>query len=323
MTKLAILLSAAAALPLSACATTSFSPPSVNLENETYVRGSNVSWGQRCMPVEHVQPVKIEQTVDGARALIKNFVYMYRCRAHSAANGRQAFEVPAFLALIGATTAVAFGAGHDVAVAGGAASSLFNGGKAYYDPKQKAEIYDHSIDALLCIQTEAVGIDALDIVQLDATQKQLGSLLAGRFDLDDRDDDELEVSASKRYFDLIAASLLSVERVTAHRLSNVGSYDPEGVVAQIERLNQKIRNDGEDPETEGDGGGVGGDEGGTDEGADENGSDVQGEDDALDSQAAKTYALRIGTTSSALQSTKIDLKVLKPKLDKCILRAKM
>ncbi len=35
---------------LSGCATTSFAPPSVNLENETELRGSNYSFGQRCMP---------------------------------------------------------------------------------------------------------------------------------------------------------------------------------------------------------------------------------------------------------------------------------
>lgn len=304
---------------LAGCATASFAPPSVNLENETFVRGSNVSWGQRCMADERPGPVAIAQTVDGARALINNFLYMYRCRAHSAANGRQVFEAPGFLALIGATTAVAFGAGHDVAVAGGAASSILNGGKSYYDPKTKAEIYDHSIDAILCIKTEAVGIDALEIGQLDETEKRLGLLMSSTGRVGAGPGDELEVSASKRYFDLVAASLFSVERVLAHRLSNVGTFDPAGVVAQIERLNQQIRSGGDDPEVDGGGTGDGGAE---DDGGD--GGARQGHaGETIVSQAAKQMASQIGTTPAALQSTKIDLKLLRPKLEKCVLRAKM
>lgn len=313
---IAILLASAS---LAGCATASFSPPSVNLENETYVRGSNVSWGQRCMADERPGPVAITQTVDGARALINNFLYMYRCRAHSAANGRQAFEVPGFLALVGATTAVAFGAGHDVAVAGGAASSILNGGKSYYDPKMKAEIYDHSIDAILCIKTEAVGIDALEIGQLDETEKRLGMLMNSSGRTGVTGDDELEISASKRYFDLVAASLFSVERVLAHRLSNVGTFDPAGVVAQIERLNQQIRSKGNDPEVDGGGSGEGGPPDGDGKGTDTS----PGADAALGSKAAEQAAARIGTTTAALQSTRIDLKILRPKLEKCVLRAKM
>jgi hypothetical protein len=323
MKKLAFLVTAVA-IPLTGCATTSFAPPSVNLETEMKAEGSNRRFSQWCMPVVRTvnddgqTSIAIQPNVEGARKLIDNFIYMYRCSAHRAANGRQGFEIPSFLSLVGATTAAAFGAGPNVAIAGGAANSIFSAGKSYYDPKMKAEIFDHSLDALLCIKTEAVGVDALEIQQLEASEKglreQVAAMLGSRRVSDKSD--ELSVSPQKQYFDLVSASLLSVERVLAHRLSNVGTFDPAGVVAQIEKLNREIRNKGEDP-AEG-GGESGGDARNAEAGGSQTGNDNSATDQML-AQVAKSF----GTNSTALESTKIDLKVLKPKLEKCVLRAKM
>lgn len=275
----------------------------------------------------------------GARLLIQNFILTYRCQAHRAAEGRQFFEVPQLAIAAGAITAAAFGAPADVAIGAGAAGAVFANGKSYYSPQQKASIIDNSLNALLCIKTEAVGIDAFEIEQLDTAEKALrgntappGHRMVG--------DPELEVSASKRYYDLIMA-LLSVERVLAQRLSRIGSFDPEGVVAQIERLNQKIRNGGDDPET-GESGAQRG-AGGADSqqagaplaaGADAAnagaGANVAGvaksrpkAEGVFQSVAGQTAAALAKTTPAALQSTRLDLNVLRPRLGKCVVRAKM
>lgn len=218
---------------ISGCATASFSPPSVNLENEMASVGSNRAIGQRCMPNQRLaddgKPIRIQRNAKGAQRLIDNFVYMYRCRAHSAANGRQAFEVPALLTGIGTTAAIAFGAGADVAIAGGTATALFNGGKAYYEPQKKADIYDSALDALLCIKLRAVNIDPI-------TVEKMSKLQAAKSALGAAPDDDVPLTAEERYFELISASLLSVERVLAQRLSVVGTFDPAGVIAEIKSL---------------------------------------------------------------------------------------
>lgn len=195
--------------------------------------------------------------------LIDNFVDAYRCAAHSAGNGRQWFEVPSFLALTGAATATILGAGETVPVIAGAANQILPGGKAYYVPQQKAEIFDHALDAILCIKTEAVGVPAFS------------TDLEGRVL---RDGGSVEVSFEEQYFHLVAAALLSVERAMAQRLSTVGKFDPAGVVAEIEKLKK--------------------------------------EEDAAADAAGKS---RIGAADFAT----LQLDVLQPRLQKCVVRAKM
>lgn len=340
MKKLALLL-AAAAPPLSGCAVTSFAPPIVKMDKELKFTRQQTSFNAVCSPNPADASARmIHEDVDGARLLIQNFILTYRCQAHRAAEGRQFFEVPQLAIAAGAITAAAFGAPPEVAIGAGASGAVFANGKSYYSPQEKASIIDNSLNALICIKTEAVGIDAFEIEQLDTAEKALrgdapspGHGLVG--------DPELEVSASKRYYDLIMASLLSVERVLAQRLSRVGSFDPEGVVAQIERLNQKIRNGGDDPETgengsQGDAGGVNGQQGGATQGAGADaanagaGANVAGvaksrakADGVFQSPAGQSAAAFAKTTPAALQSTRLDLNVLKPKLEKCVVRAKM
>jgi hypothetical protein len=278
-------------LALSACATTSFSPPSVNLVNAMETRGSNRSIGQSCKPFEKResnQPVKIEQTVSGARQLIENFILDYRCRAHSAANGRQIFEIPSFLTAVGTVAATAFGAGPNVAIAGGTGASVFRGAKSYYSPKEKADIFDSSLDALLCVKLESVGIDAFDIAKVD-----IAAARAADFQNDADGGNEVSVSAQQRYFDLISASLMSVERVLAQRLSAVGVFDPAGVVAEIEKLASEIRSK----------------EGAASQAAANNKATAMGIADAAG----------IASASQAI----IKLDALRPKLETCVVRAKL
>lgn len=234
-------LRAVALLSLGGCATTSFSPPSVNLENETYVVGSNYSFGQRCMPnqrlVENSKgganiPVPITPNAKGAQRLIDNFIYMYRCRAHSAANGRQAFEVPAILTGVATTTAAALGAGTDVAIIGGATTALLGAGKSYYSPQLKADIYDSALDAVLCIKARAASVDPLTIEKISKLEKaKAGAPLAGV---------AVAISTEEQFYHLITTALLSVERVLAQRLSTVGTFDPAGVIAEIKALVKEI-----------------------------------------------------------------------------------
>lgn len=320
---------AVASLLLGGCASTaSFAPPYVNLTHKMNAVAPRAKESlPSCRPVLATPEEALTPSMAGAGQLIDNYVYAYRCAAHSAGDGRQYFEVPAFLALIGASTAVAFGAGPDVAIAGTAASSVLNGGKAYYAPKDKAEILDYALDALLCIKTESVGIDPIDVAKADAkaaAAKSQFTLSGGR-----GDPDQLFVSASVRYYNLITAALLSVERVMAHRLSNAGSYDPAGVVAEIERANQKIRNGGNDPEETGgsvnngnDADGKTNEQGGTvgKPGGGQKALGTGGKRPGLDSLSLPGSA---ATAKPPSQSTFIDLDVLKPKLDKCVVRAKL
>ncbi|OYX29743.1 MAG: hypothetical protein B7Y99_12630, partial [Caulobacterales bacterium 32-69-10] len=123
---------------------------------------------------------------------------MYRCQAHSVANGRQRFEVPAILVAAGTVTALALGAGPDVAIIGGATGATLANTKGYFDPQRKAEIYDHALDALLCIKTEAVGITAFE-----ATANNLKSTLLNQ------SPPPITVSVDKQYFDMVSAALFS------------------------------------------------------------------------------------------------------------------
>jgi len=285
-----VLMLASAATLLGGCATTSFAPPSVNLTNVMETRGSNRSIGQSCKSFEKLadnKPVPIKESVDGARSLINNFILLYRCRAHSAANGRQIFEIPSFLTAVGTITATAFGAGSNVAIAGGSAASILNGSRNYYDPKGKADIFDSSLDALICIKMEAVGIDGSSIKKIQGeAEKNILKFETGenRFGVD--------VGPETQYFDLVSSSLLSVERILAQRLSAVGVFDPAGVVAEIKQLSDDI----------------------------EQASSPAAVADAQN----KAQPLALSTAEKATAArTLLEINALKPKLQSCVVRAKL
>lgn len=267
------------------------------------VRGSNYSFGQRCMPNERLvsgNPVPITETVAGAQALINNFIYMYRCRAHSAANGRQAFEVPALLVGVGTATAMAFGAPADVAIAGGATTAGLNAGKNYYSPKQKAAIYDNALDALLCIKTEAVGIDPLTLKAISAIEVggDNGRTLAAS--------GGVTVTAEQRYFALVSASLLSVERILAQRLSNVGSFDPAGVIAEIKTLAVETREKTEAAAATAD-----------------NQAQALVTDGSKAGASPGAKSAAGATDQDKIAQTIVQLETLQPKLQQCVVRAKI
>lgn len=275
---------------LSACSTTSFAPPSVNVTRVDTGRDAYVS----CKPPAAGDV--IGQDVSGALQLVDNFVDAYRCAGHAAANGRQAFEVPSFLTLVGSAAAVAFGAGPDVAIAGGIGNSVFSGGKSYYDPQAKADIFDRSLDALLCIQTEAVGIKAFDVPKASEAERG-GSkgLLAGAMG---QGGGTITVTSEQQYFRMVSAALMSVERVTAERLSRVGHFDAAGVQAEIEKL-VKQREEAEAAL-----------------------KDQQKDQTPPDAALVASLVGADPGTQSLVQQVHLEIDVLRPALQQCVTRAK-
>ena len=219
------------------CATTSFAPPNVNLNAKTGFGQSG--YAGNCMPTEvknGTAVVRIEPTVDGAQSLIDNFTYVYRCSRNRAADGRQIFQVPSLLIQIGAATALAFGAPKEVAIGGGAASAALAAGNTYWTPQQKADFYNKALLAVMCIKNESLGLDPvkLETVSMaqDQTRKAMVAAAGGG--------STVGVTASQRYFGLIQTNLFAVESVLEQRLSKAGTFDPEGVVAQIEKIKDDI-----------------------------------------------------------------------------------
>lgn len=200
MRRLLVIFGSAISLTLAGCATTSFAPPLVTIAD----------------PADPANPTLLDsiKVVDG-------FIDKYRTQMRSAANGRQVFEVPPIVASVGAVAAAAFGAGTDVTIATGAGAALLGSGKAYYDPKAKAAIYDSAYGALLCIQQVATGVKPF----ADAAASS-----------DNRAYAEAANGDSYAYYLLIKNAALNVERIAGRRLSNVGSLsDAEGIAAQYEK----------------------------------------------------------------------------------------
>ena len=288
--------------------------------------------GTQCQPVSDSSSAAITEDADGARALINNFILAYRCSAHQAANGRQIFEVPNLLVAAGTVTAAAFGAGPDVAIAGGAASAILSNGKSYYSPQQKAQFFDHALDALLCIKTEAVGV-APFTAQIDTNK---GLLAGGR---------TIAVPGSRRYYEMVTASLFSVERILSQRLSAVGQFDPAGLIAEIEAVKKKIDEAEAEKKKldagvgEGDPVGDGEPEPDATEGATNGSTDTEMdvvtiEDSAPDTSGTASAELKavekaliaklVGAKNSdGSDDFELDLDVLQPKLQQCVIRAKL
>lgn len=290
---------AMATLPGS-CATTSFAPPSVNLNNKTGFGQSG--YAGNCMPTEVKNGgnvVRIEPTVDGAQALIDNFTYVYRCSRNRAADGRQFFEVPGLLIQIGAATALAFGAPKEVAIGGGAATGTLAAGNKYWSPQQKADFYNKALLAAMCIKNESLGLDPvkLDVVSTaqDQSRKAMFAAAGGG--------STVGMTASQRYFGLIQTNLFAVESVLEQRLSKVGTFDPEGVVAQIEKIKDDID-------------------------AKKKQAQATAPNDARTLVAAKVGAgARALTATEAadaanLEQTLVDIETLGPRLQQCVMIAK-
>ena len=145
----------AAALALQGCGHMSFAPPEVSVMHATPERSVENS----CLAAPGTGD-RIPRNLNGAQQLISNYVDAYRCTIRVAADGRQAFQVPGFLALAGSAAATALGGGPRWTIAGGAASAMFGAGSAYYDGPAQVQILSDGLEALDCIQLESVGIDA-------------------------------------------------------------------------------------------------------------------------------------------------------------------
>ena len=255
MRKSAILV-AASALTLSGCGTYSFGPPEVSLSRR--VSGQELS--QECLiaPAPAAASAtdfeEIGENVDGALALVSNFIDAYRCTMRLAADGRQAWQLPGFLALAGSATATAFGGGADWGIAGGAASSMFNAGNAYYNPQEQAAILRDAIEALTCIQTEAVGVSAFSRMPRAAPEVAEANVQAAQAAVDGAvaNVNAMEMEAAEAQTDAAAAQNDAAEAdqrlsqftasLSAEALARVAGDAPDPVHEQAERLRTAVRN---------------------------------------------------------------------------------
>jgi hypothetical protein len=322
-------------LALAGCAVTSFAPPVVNLDQRLQFSGTQSSFNAVCSP--KASNGSINASVDGALALVNNFILTYRCQADRAAEGRQFFEVPAFLTSAGAATAAAFGAGPAIAIGAGAAGATLNQGKSYYAPRAKAVVLSDGLDALLCIQTEAVGIDAFTLKTLSAAQNDsdgaeavTGSnrVVFKSSGTGDDDGASISVSAERQYFEMVRSALFATERVVAQRLSAAGSpFDAAGVIAEIEKLNAKQAEDKKEagePETAGKDAKIAATKSAPAE-AVATSVGPNGEILNIPTLRGMSAAQRNLSEASNVEigRTVIKLKTLQPKLDKCVVRAKV
>jgi hypothetical protein len=286
MRKLSILLLAASALPLSACAVTSFAPPSVpmRLADGTMLSGECLSsrTGRR-------SAVTLTRNVDGALRYVDEYNNAIACSRDAAANGRQGFEVPSFIVTTGAMVAAAFGAGPDVAIAGSAGNSVLNAGKAYYDPKQKAAIYGNAVDALGCIRSEAVGMTSFAAIKDDSDAG------AGLKTFMDGSTGTVTVTTDMQYFAMVTDAVNRVRDILAKRLSDVGTFDPKGLATEFAANAEEIRAREEEKKA------------------------AAPADDPTGSKAF------FSDTDTPLrdQLIQLDLAALQPKLQQCIWRAKV
>jgi hypothetical protein len=330
-----ILFSSILTFLLAGCATTSFAPPIVKMDKELTFTRSQTTFNAVCTPNPNDPTAQqIRRDTDGALLLVNNFILTYRCQADRAAEGRQYFEVPGFLSTIGGVAAAAFGAPADVAIGTGAASAALNQGKSYYAPRDKAVVLNDGLDALLCIQNEAVGIDPYTLKTLSAAQEATGSgstttepqpVVAGSPVQSAPADDgpEIYVSSQRQYFEMVRTALFAVERVVAQRLSNAGTpFDASGVIAELEKLNKEVEEKkNEVPDAK-----VAGEEAkkaAVPETSSEAGLGQPSIPASVLAQMSRTGAKLAAVSDRQVGRTVIKLHVLQPKLDKCVLRAKV
>ena len=199
------------------CGTTSFAPPVVPIGQKLVLSGKCPKDGK------FVSDTAVnDDFITKTGEVVDNYVHAYACQSKALANGRQGFEVPGYLALAGATAAVAFGAGPAVALAGGTAGSVFASGKNYFDPNAKAALMDKALDAVLCIQLVSVGLEgyAPSDLTLPASAKA----------------DSPPISYGEQYYRLVVGALRSVETSLSTRMRGTGTFDSAGTIARIKEL---------------------------------------------------------------------------------------
>lgn len=330
-----ILFSSTLAFMLAGCATTSFAPPIVKMDQELTFTRAQTTFNAICTPNSQDPRAQIiKRDTDGALLLVNNFILTYRCQADRAAEGRQYFEVPGYLATIGGAAAAAFGAPADVAIGTGAASAALNQGKSYYAPRDKAVVLNDALDAMLCIQNEAVGIDPYTLKTLSAAQEVSGSgaaapqpqpTIAGVVPTATPADGgpEVYVSSQRQYFEMVRTALFAVERVVAQRLSNAGTpFDASGVMAELEKLNKEVE-EKKDEVPDATVAGKDAKAAAVPETATEVSARQPGLPASFLAQMTRSEAKLAAVSDQQVGRTVIKLYVLQPKLDKCVLRAKV
>lgn len=219
-----LVLPATAIAMLGGCASTSFAPPPVPI-------GKKLGGTETCSARNQFADIdKLADTVAGAQRVIDLHLFVYDCAMRQAADGRQAFEIPAYLGAVGTATAVVFGAGSDVLIAGGVNSAVMNRGKGYFDPQRKAEIYLRALSAMRCIKAESIGVPAFD----PQFQKAAADMVAPG-------QSAITLTPAEQYYGMIEAALGTVRDVAADRLRGVGSFDPASLQAEIIKLSADIR----------------------------------------------------------------------------------
>ena len=145
-----------AGLALAGCTTTSFAPPDIEM-------GKKVTAIEAGTCVVTTGSEEIRENVAGAMALIDNVLGSYHCASRDVANGRQAFEIPSFLALIAAGIGgPVYGLSENEVLAAGAYSAVMGRANSYFAPKDKANVLLAAIDGVVCIQNASVGYDYFD-----------------------------------------------------------------------------------------------------------------------------------------------------------------
>lgn len=107
----------------------------------------------------------------------------------------------------------------------------------------------------------------------------------------------IEIDVQRQYFEMVAASLFSVERVLAQRLSNVGTYDAAGIAAELKQLAGEQQEADEDVDEA--------------EDAPVTGTPVAGK---------KSFATEADRNAALAE---LSLDSLQPRLQQCVVRAKI
>ena len=201
-----------AGLALTACASTDFAPPDVDLTCSGAAGGC---------------------TADLSDALtdVDAFITQYRKEANASGNSKRWFDIPAIVAGVGGATAMALGANADVAIGTGAFGALAASGRTYYAPGEKADAYADAMSAFICIQQEVVGLQ-----QSSDTANIAASLAPGST--------APTLDEEYRAYVTVRNAALKVENTTRQRLSKRGSLEnAESISALVEKYQKQETDD--------------------------------------------------------------------------------
>jgi len=211
-------------LALQGCSTFSFATPEIPMGGHaTY--SSHLDSPECQATVASGSSVTDRDEPRSAINLVDNYAGAYKCAMQAASNGRQYFQVPSQLAALVGVTGAALGGSTDLALISGASAATFNSGNDYWAPQEKASILDSAYNAVECIRMAAVGLDPIEAG--DAPDAMA-------------DPDEVAIPVQWRYYDSIKSALGQVDRVAGSRLRETGKFDPDGLIAEIEKLNAEI-----------------------------------------------------------------------------------